>query len=68
MSNLYKVKKFGCWSESKLFNFFLGNIISILIVNWFFQGVRGMQLREISFRILLEIVLFTLCYLFFLVG
>lgn len=37
--------------------------IGILVINWVFQGMRGMQLKELNFRVLLEVTLIAAAFL-----
>ena len=55
-----KKKKFPV--KSKILLGFLQSWFGILFINWVFQGIRGMQYKEVSFRILLETIVLLLIY------
>lgn len=57
---LPKKKKFGWMPDSKMLSKIMQSGIAILAINWVFQGVRGMQYKEVSFRILFEIIVLLL--------
>ena len=47
-------------------NSFLDNIFNspfvIIFINWFFQGTRGMQSKELLFRLILELIFILFFY------
>lgn len=62
--NQPKMKKFGWMPRSKVLGAIMQSGISILAINWLFQGVRGMQKKELLFRLVLE---FFVTAMFFLI-
>ena len=59
-----KVKNFGWVPQSKALNVIMQSGLCILTINWVFQGVRGMQKKELLFRLVLE---FFVTAMFFLI-
>ncbi|PHS73128.1 MAG: hypothetical protein COB22_02345 [Cycloclasticus sp.] len=57
-----KKKEFGWIPKSPLLLKAMQSNAGILIINWAFQGMRGMQSKELSFRIILELIMGTLFY------
>ncbi len=54
---LAKVKPFPLLPAALMRSPWVQNPLVILAVNWLFQGMRGMGRRELSFRLLLELLL-----------
>ena len=52
--SIYK-RKFNYFKENTFFDNLLNSFIFISIINWIMQGMRGMQTKELLFRICLEI-------------
>jgi len=52
-----KKKKFSWMPKSPALRALMQGPVGILAINWVFQGMRGMQRKELSFRLLLEAVL-----------
>lgn len=52
-----KKKNFSWMPSSPALRALMQSPIGILAINWVFQGMRGMQRKELSFRILLEATL-----------
>ncbi|MEO1018303.1 MAG: nucleotidyltransferase domain-containing protein [Pseudomonadota bacterium] len=50
------MKRFSWSPQNNWAQFFLQFCIVILLINWFSQGMRGMQPKELSFRLLLEAI------------
>ena len=61
---IYK-RKFKFIKKNTLLDYLLNSFLSILIINWIFQGMRGMQLKELSFRVIAEILFIVLIFYFF---
>lgn len=55
-------RKFKFIKRNTLLDTLFNSFIFILLVNWFFQGIRGMQLKELSFRIITEILLISIFF------
>ena len=51
---IYK-RKFQFIKKDTILDSILNTFVSILIINWVFQGIRGMQTKEILFRIIFEL-------------
>jgi len=58
-----KLKNFGWSPRSKLLAYLMQTGVVILAINWVFQGVRGMQFKELSFRWALESIVFLILFL-----
>lgn len=58
---LYKRKIFF-FKKNSLFDNFVNSTIPILLINWFFQGIRGMGFSEFLFRIFFELTLISFLY------
>lgn len=65
-NNNPKKKKFGWMPNSPFLLKLMQSKVSILAINWTFQGMRGMQSKELSFRVGFEIIMiFVLNFLLF---
>jgi len=53
--SLYK-KKFNFLKKNSIAEKFFNTFLIIIIINWFFQGIRGMQSKEFIFRIIFELL------------
>jgi hypothetical protein len=60
---LYK-KKFKYFIKYPKINNIINTFIIVLFVNWIFQGMRGMQYKELSFRVIIEILFIFLIFYF----
>lgn len=58
---LYK-KKFKYFKNDTFLDKLFNSFLMIIIINWFFQGTRGMQYKELIFRIFIEITLIIFFY------
>jgi len=45
-------------------SFFLNSLVAILMINFFFQGARGKQIKELSFHFFFEIFIFLIINIF----
>ena len=61
--NRPKKKKFGWTPNNELLLRLMQSKVSILTINWVFQGMRGMQSKELSFRFGLETTLIILLHI-----
>ncbi len=57
--NIYK-RKFYFFNKKSFGDKMINSFFSILIINWLFQGLRGMQTKELIFRIFLELLIIIL--------
>ena len=60
---LYK-KKFKYFAKYPKINNIINTFIIVLFINWIFQGMRGMQYKELSFRVIIEILCIFLIFNF----
>lgn len=58
---IYKRKIFFFKKNSFLDNVFNSPFV-IIFINWFFQGIRGMQSKELFFRLILELIFILFLY------
>lgn len=58
---LYK-KKFNFFKSETFLDKLFNSFLMIILINWLFQGVRGMQYKELLFRMITEIILIMLFY------
>jgi len=63
-----KKKKFGWMPNSTFLLKIMQSNLAILAINWIFQGMRGMQSKELSFRILFEIIMIIFFYHFIFIN
>jgi len=63
IKTMYK-KKFKYFIKYPKINNIINTFIIVLFVNWIFQGMRGMQLKELSFRVITEILFIFLIFYF----
>ena len=58
---LYK-KKFKYFKNDTFLDKLFNSFLMIILINWFFQGVRGMQYKELIFRLIIEVSLIIFFY------
>ena len=58
---MYK-KKFKYLKKYHVINNLLNTFIIVLLINWVFQGIRGMQSKELSFRVILEFLFIVILF------
>lgn len=59
---LPKKKSFGWCPSSPSLLALMQSPVGILVINWVFQGVRGMQQKELTFRIMMEVTLIAISF------
>ena len=58
---MYK-EKFKYFKKYHVINNLLNTFIMVLLINWIFQGIRGMQSKELSFRVILEFLFIVILF------